>query len=117
MKRLQNTIIDVNSFAQFLGKARMYQALPSNIKNELGLPEFILPEAQINQAVRDYYSDENFNGYGKPLTAWNFYQLLTNYKNNYIDTTMERSVNAYDVARGIAASIQRLDNTWDWFLS
>jgi hypothetical protein len=117
MKRLQNTIIDVNSFAQFLGKARMYQALPSNIKNELGLPEFILPEAQINQAVRDYYSDENFNGYGKPLTAWNFYQLLTNYKNNYIDTTMERSVNAYDVARGIAASIQRLDNTWDWFMS
>ena len=117
MKLLQNTIIDVNSFAQFLGKARMYQALPTYIKNELSLPEFILPEAQINQVVRDYYSDENFSGYGKQLTAWNFYQLLTNYKNNYIDTTMERCVNAYDVAKGLAASIEHQDNSWDWFLS
>ena len=116
MKLLQNTIIDVNSFAQFLGKARMYQALPTHIKNELGLPEFILPEAQINQAVRDYYSDENFSGYGKQLTAWNFYQLLTNYKNNYIDTTMERCVNAYEVAKGLAASIEHQDNSWGWFI-
>lgn len=37
MKRLENTIIDVNTFAQFLGKARMYQALPTNIKNVLVL--------------------------------------------------------------------------------
>ena len=116
MKRLGNTIIDVSTFAQFLGKARLYQALPTHIKNELGLPELILPEAQINQAARDYYSDENFNGYGKQLTAWNFYQLLTNYKNNYIDITMERCVNAYDVAKGLASAINRQDDTWNWFL-
>ena len=117
MKRLGNTIIDVSTFAQFLGKARLYQALPTHIKNELGLPELILPEAQINQAARDYYSDENFSGYGKQLTAWNFYQLLTNYKNNYIDITMERCVNAYDVAKGLASAINRQDDTWNWFLS
>ena len=116
MKRLGNTIIDVSTFAQFLGKARLYQALPTHIKNELGLPELILPEAQINQAARDYYSDENFSGYGKQLTAWNFYQLLTNYKNNYIDITMERCVNAYDVARGLASAINRQDDTWNWFI-
>ena len=116
MKRLGNTIIDVSTFAQFLGKARLYQAIPTHIKNELGLPELILPEAQINQAARDYYSDENFSGYGKQLTAWNFYQLLTNYKNNYIDITMERCVNAYDVARGLASAINRQDDTWNWFI-
>ena len=116
MKRLGNTIIDVSTFAQFLGKARLYQALPTHIKNELGLPELILPEAQINQAARDYYSDENFSGYGKQLTAWNFYQLLTNYKNNYIDITMERCVNAYDVAKGLASAINRQDDTWNWFI-
>lgn len=116
MKRLENTIIDVNTFAQFLGKARMYQALPTNIKNVLGLPELILPEAQINQAVRDYYSDANFSSYGKQLTAWNLYQLLTNYKNNYIDSTMERCVNAYQVATGLAASIDKTDNAWNWFI-
>lgn len=53
---------------------------------------------------------------GKQLTAWNFYQLLTNYKNNYIDITMERCVNAYDVARGLAAAINRQDSTWNWFI-
>ena len=116
MKRLGNTIIDVSTFAQFLGKARLYQALPTHLKNELGLPELILPEAQINQAARDYYSDENFSGYGKQLTAWNFYQLLTNYKNNYIDITMERCVNAYDVAKGLASAINRQDDTWNWFI-
>lgn len=60
------------------------------------------------------YSETNL--LGKQLTAWNFYQLLTNYKNNYIDITMERCVNAYDVARGLAAAINRQDSTWNWFI-
>lgn len=95
MRTLKNTFIDVTTFAQFLGKARMYQALPQSVKTDLQLPELILNEAQINAAVRDYYSDENFASFGKNMSGWNFYQLLTNYKNNYIDTMMERTINAW----------------------
>ncbi len=76
----------------------MYQALPQSVKTDLQLPELILNEAQINAAVRDYYSDENFASFGKNMSGWNFYQLLTNYKNNYIDTMMERTINAYDIS-------------------
>lgn len=65
MRTLKNTFIDVTTFAQFLGKARMYQALPQSVKTDLQLPELILNEAQINAAVRDYYSDENFASFGK----------------------------------------------------
>ena len=42
MSRLRNTMIDIRTLAQFLGKARMYQALPQSMKTRLGLPELIL---------------------------------------------------------------------------
>ena len=79
MRRLNDTLVDVSTLAQFLGRARMAAALPTSMKNELGLPEFILPEAQLNSMIRDYYTDENFGGFGREITAWQFYMLLTNY--------------------------------------
>lgn len=80
MKHLNDTVIDVSTLAQFLGRARMAAALPTKMKKDLNLPEFILPEAQLNQMIRDYYTDDNFGGYGHEITAWQFYMLLTNYK-------------------------------------
>lgn len=117
MRRLNDTVIDVSTLAQFLGRARMSTALPTSMKNELGLPEFILPEAQLNSMIRDYYTDENFGGFGREITAWQFYMLLTNYKNNYIDVTLERSSNAYECAKGIASAIRKDDEAWNWFIN
>lgn len=116
MRRLNDTVVNVSTLAQFLGRARMAAALPTNMKNELGLPEFILPEAQLNNMIRDYYTDQNFGGFGSEITAWQFYMLLTNYKNNYIDVTLERSCNAYQCARGIASAINKDDDAWSWFI-
>ena len=117
MRRLNDTTINVSTFAQFLGRARMAAALPTKMKKDLNLPEFILPEAQINQMVRDYYTDEAFGGFGREVSAWQFYQLLTNYKNNYIDVSLERSANAYSVAQGIAAAVNHESDDWNWFIS
>lgn len=116
MRRLNDTVIDVSTLAQFLGRARMAAALPTKMKKDLNLPEFILPEAQINQMCRDFYTDENFGGYGHEITAWQFYMLLTNYKNNYIDVSFERSANAYEVSKGIAAAVNKESNVWQWFI-
>lgn len=69
MKHLNDTVIDVSTLAQFLGRARMAAALPTKMKKDLNLPEFILPEAQLNQMIRDYYTDDNFGGYGHEITA------------------------------------------------
>lgn len=116
MKSLLNTEISERQLAQILGKMRLYSALPVSKRTKLDLPEFILPEAQINQFARDYYNDENFGvGMGNAISGYQFYQLLTNYKNNYIDTTLERAVNAFDVASGISESIKGNDDTWKWF--
>ena len=116
MRRLNDTVVNVSTLAQFLGRARMAAALPNSMKNELGLPDFILPEAQLNNMIRDYYTDENFGGFGHEITAWQFYMLLTNYKNNYIDVSLERSCNAYQCARGIASAINHDDEAWSWFI-
>ena len=116
MRRLNETAITVKTLAQFLGRARMAAALPTSMRNELGLPEFILPEAQLNNMIRDYYTDENFGGFGQEISAWQFYMLLTNYKNNYIDVTLERSCNAYQCARGIASAVNKDSEAWNWFI-
>lgn len=117
MKHLNDTVIDVSTLAQFLGRARMAAALPTKIKKDLNLPEFILPEAQLNQMIRDYYTDDNFGGYGHEITAWQFYMLLTNYKNNYIDVSLERSANAYTISKGIAAAVNKESPEWNWFIN
>lgn len=117
MKHLNDTVIDVSTLAQFLGRARMAAALPTKMKKDLNLPEFILPEAQLNQMIRDYYTDDNFGGYGHEITAWQFYMLLTNYKNNYIDVSLERSANAYTISKGIAAAINKESPEWNWFIN
>lgn len=117
MKHLNDTVIDVSTLAQFLGRARMAAALPTKMKKDLNLPEFILPEAQLNQMIRDYYTDDNFGGYGHEITAWQFYMLLTNYKNNYIDVALERSANAYTISKGIAAAVNKESPEWNWFIN
>jgi len=117
MKHLNDTVIDVSTLAQFLGRARMAAALPTKMKKDLNLPEFILPEAQLNQMIRDYYTDDNFGGYGHEITAWQFYMLLTNYKNNYIDVSLERSANAYTISKGTAAAVNKESPEWNWFIN
>lgn len=117
MRRLNDVMIDVPTLAQFLGRAKMASYLPTSKKAELGLPEFILPEAQLNQMVRDYYTDESFGGFGQEISMWQFYMLLTSYKNNYIDVSLERSANAYTISNGIAAAINHEDDAWNWFIS
>ena len=117
MTRLNDTIIDISTLAQFLGRARMVSQMPTSMKNELKLPEFILPEAQINSMIRDYYTDNSFGGFGHEITAWQFYMLLTNYRNNYIDVALERSAACYTISKGIAAAVNHTDPTWEWFIS
>lgn len=118
MKSLLDTEVTESKFAQVVGKARLYNSLPPRKRAELGLPEFLLPEAQINQSVRDYYTDENFGvrKSGEPINGWQFYNLLTNFKNNYIDTTLERSANAFNVAQGVTESLSGVNDTWKWFV-
>jgi hypothetical protein len=102
-------------FAQLLGKARLYQYLPSNTKQMY--PEFLYTDTMLNQVARDYYSDSNFGReFNGDISLRKVYNLLTaSNKSSYIDLFLQRAANASSFVGGLASSLEQGSN--HWFLS
>ena len=102
-------------FAQFLGKARMYQFLPQSSKKVI--PQLLMTDTQIGLVAKSYYEDENFGkGYENALSMWNFYNLLTGAnKSSYIDNFLDRSLNASQLSTGICKALAG-DDQYSWFI-
>lgn len=116
MKRLQDYSITEAQFAQFLGKSRMYQFLPN--KEKKMLPEMLMTDTQINLVTKAYYNDEDFgrSGDSKELSMWKMYNLLTGAnKSSYIDSFLDRSLNAGELSTGICKALGG-DNEYSWFI-
>lgn len=114
MKRLQDYSISEAQFAQFLGKSRMYQYLPS--KEKKTLPEMLMTDTQINLITKAYYNDEDFGRNGDELSMWRMYNLLTGAnKSSYIDSFLDRSLNAGELSNGICKALSG-DNAYSWFI-
>lgn len=104
-------------FAQIIGKSRLYNYLPK--KEKALIPELLLNDGHINTVAKDYYQDESFcrnpNG---DISMWEFYNLLTgSNKSSYIDTFLERGVNAFDFSKGISNALSDRNSNYAWFLS
>lgn len=114
MKRLQDYSISEAQFAQFLGKSRMYQYLPN--KEKKMLPEMLMTDTQINLVTKAYYNDEDFGRNGDELSMWRMYNLLTGAnKSSYIDSFLDRSINAGELSNGICKALAG-DNDYSWFI-
>lgn len=116
MRRLSKYTLSEHQFAQLIGKVRLYQHLPKKEK-EL-IPAITLNDGQLNTIAKDYYQDESFcrdeNG---NINLWDMYNLFTQAnKSSYIDTFLERNVNAFDFTKGIAKTLNG-NNKYHWFLS
>jgi len=116
MRELQNVFLTEKQFAQFLGKSRLYQYLPQEERKRL--PNFLMTDTQIGIVARNFYEDGNFGKNSKDgLSLWNIYNLLTGAnKSSYIDNFADRSVNAFDIARGLKKASYEKDNGYHWFL-
>lgn len=115
MKTLQNTSMSECQFAQIIGKMRLYQFLP--MMEQRQLPRMSLTDSQINQVAKAYYFDDNFKRSGSELDLWRFYNLLTGAnKSSYIDSFLERSLNATEMAVGISAALNG-DPKYKWFIA
>lgn len=117
MSLLTEQIISENQFAQIIGKSRLYNYLPKEEKKEL--PELLLNDSHISAVVKEYYNDKNFcresNG---RISLWKFYNLLTgSNKASYIDTFLERGVNAFDFSKGVSNALSDGSTNYSWFLS
>lgn len=112
---LTNTSLSETQFAQIVGRMRMFQALsPARQK---AIPRLLITDSQINSVCRDYYHNEVFGAKDNAISMFDFHNLLTQAnKGSYIDTYLQRAVNATEVSVGINNVLQGLDNKYAWFL-
>ena len=114
MQQLGNTSMSEHQFCQILGKMRLYQCLPNGYQKRL--PRMLLTDTQINSVAKAYINDENFGSFGNDLNMWKFYNLLTGAnKSSYIDSFLDRSLNATEMAVGINAALHG-DTKYKWFI-
>ena len=103
-----------SQFAQIVGRMRLYQALPSY--HQRRAPKLLITDSQINNVCRDYYNNPNFGTKDSTISMFDFHNLLTeSNKSSYIDSYVQRAINATDVAVGIAKALQG-DSEYSWFL-
>ena len=115
MAAYQNLMMSESQFAQFLGKCRLYQYLPSRQKKQL--PELLMTDTQISVVAKSYFDDEHFGiGDDNAISLWKVYNLFTgSNKTSYIDNFLDRAQNATDVTTGLAKALHG-DPEYAWFL-
>lgn len=114
MQTLGNSYLTEHQFCQILGKMRLYQCLPQGYQKSV--PRLLITDTQINSVAKAYIQDENFGGFGGDLSMWKFYNLLTGAnKSSYIDSFLDRSLNATEVAQGINMALHG-DERYSWFI-
>lgn len=116
MGAFKDSYMTEQQFAQFLGKSRLYQYLPNEMKKRL--PQMLMTDTQIGLVAKAYYNDDNFSviEHGNEISMWNVYNLLTGAnKSNYIDNFLDRSLNATLLADGLNKALYE-ENEYSWFI-
>lgn len=116
MKSLTSSYLTEHQFAQLIGKSRLYQHLPK--KDKVTVPNLNFNDSQLNTIAKDYYEDESFcRMKDGSINLWNVYNLFTQAnKSSYIDTFLDRNLNAFDFTQGIKKTLSG-DESYHWFLS
>lgn len=116
MGAFKDSYMTEHQFAQFLGKSRLYQYLPTEQKKKL--PLMLMTDTQVNLVAKAYYNDENFSlpDNSREISMWNVYNLLTGAnKSSYIDNFLDRSLNATLLAEGLNKALYG-ENEYSWFI-
>ena len=115
MQQLCNSSLSEHQFSQILGKMRLYQYLPMRMQQHI--PRLLITDTMISNVAKSYITDENFSSYGTDINMWKFYNLLTGAnKSSYIDTFLDRSLNASEIAMGINGALNNTDERYRWFI-
>ena len=101
-----------HQFAQLVGRLRMYPFLTS--REKLGIPALELGDSQLNIVIRDYYKDKYFcRDDDGSINLWRYYNLLTGAsKSSYIDTYLDRTVNALSFTQVLLNSLKTGHYLW-----
>jgi len=112
LRNLSDHFITEEQFAHLIGKCRMYPYLPSKIKEDI--PILMFGDVQIGNVVKDYYRDNSFCRNSKgDINLWKLYNLFTgSNKSSYVDTFLDRSINAYQLIDQIRDSVVGKSASW-----
>jgi hypothetical protein len=115
MQRLTEHNLTEAQFAQVLGRARLYNYLPNEVKKEI--PPLLFTDTQLSSVAKDYFQDNSFcrNDNGD-INLWRMYNLFTGAnKSSYVDSFLERSINAFDFTHQLQAGLS--GGTTNWYLN
>lgn len=109
---LTNYYLTEKQFVQVIGRCKLYNYLPAYIKQEI--PALQFGDNQLSTICRDYYKDDSFcREADGSINLWKVYNLFTNAnKSSYIDTFLDRSLNAFEFTKGIQSAIQHKSESW-----
>ena len=114
LQTLGNSYLTEHQFCQLLGRMRLYQSLPQGYQKDI--PKMLITDSQINTVAKAYINDKNFGSLGNDISMWKLYNLLTGAnKSSYIDSFLDRAVNATEIATGINAALHG-DSKYKWFI-
>lgn len=115
LRALTNYGLTEQQFALLIGRCRMYNHLPVNMKNEI-IP-LQLSDTQLGAVAKDYYRDNSFCRIGDgSINLWRLYNLFTGAnKSSYIDTFIDRSVNSFQFVDQLKAALD--SKSTNWFLN
>ena len=116
MAAFKECLMSESQFAQFLGKCRLYQYLPSSRKKQL--PEMQMTDTQVGLVAKSYLDDPYFGkGDSNTISLWKVFNLLTGAnKSSYIDNFLDRAENASALTAGLCMALYG-DPEYSWFLS
>lgn len=113
--KLKDLRLSENQFANLMGRLKMYSYLSDEEKK--GIIAVDINDSHINSVVKNYYQDPHFSGFStKEINLWKLYNLLTGAnKSSYIDNSLERNINYFELTNNLALSIE--NKTSNWFLN
>jgi Domain of unknown function, B. Theta Gene description (DUF3871) len=112
LKALNQYALTENQFAQLVGRCRMYKYLTDDL--QASIPQLMFGESQLNAICSDYYRDKSFCRSDEgSINLWKLYNLFTGAnKSSYIDSFLDRSVNALQLVGVLKTAIQNKSDCW-----
>jgi hypothetical protein len=112
LEQLAKYSITEQQFAHLIGRCRMYPHLPASLRADI--PPILFGDQQMSSVVRDFYKDDSFcrdaNG---NINLWRLYNLFTGAnKSSYIDSFLDRSVNAFQLVEQIKWGLEGKNSNW-----
>lgn len=112
MQRFTEHNLTEAQFAQVLGRARLYNYLPNEVKKQI--PPLLFTDTQQGSVAKDYFHDQSFcrNDAGD-INLWRMYNLFTGAnKSSYVDSFLERSVNAFEFTYQLQSGLSGGSTNW-----